>query len=133
ITVSHNKSADFRRYSTLLFEVFSYKQTMGEEGKIHVDGSVGETTGLRWPARATSASAPVPTTGNAVLPCRAIRSDAPGGAAQCPASKQSPSSLEFALRAWREQQGGWENSPASLNRANSKYFEYRRGGGSQII
>jgi hypothetical protein len=29
-----------------------------ERGEIHVDGSVGETTGLRWLARATSASAP---------------------------------------------------------------------------
>src|SRR5580704_6170448 len=27
ITVSHNKSADFRRYSTLLFEVFSDRET----------------------------------------------------------------------------------------------------------
>jgi hypothetical protein len=63
----------------LLFEVFSDKQTMGDEGKIHVDGSVGETTGLRWPARATSANAPIATAGNAVIPCRAIRSEAPGG------------------------------------------------------
>jgi hypothetical protein len=78
ITVSHNKSADFRRYSTLLVEVFSDKETGGEEG-IHVDGSVGETTGLRWLARATSGSAPVATTGNVVLPCRAIGSEAPGG------------------------------------------------------
>jgi hypothetical protein len=68
---SQNKSADFRRYSTLLFEVFSNKETGDEEG-IHVEGSVGETTGLRWPARATSASAQVATTGNAVLQCRVI-------------------------------------------------------------
>ena len=44
---SQNKSADFRRYSTLLLEVFPDKQTMCEKGKIHVDGSVGETTGVR--------------------------------------------------------------------------------------
>jgi hypothetical protein len=45
ITVSHNKSADFRRDSTLLVEVFSDKETGDEEG-IQVEGSVGETTGL---------------------------------------------------------------------------------------
>jgi hypothetical protein len=32
ITVSHNKSADFRRYSTLLFEVIPDKQSGDEEG-----------------------------------------------------------------------------------------------------
>jgi len=56
----------------LSLKVFSDKQTMGEEGKILVDGSVGETTGVRWPARATNASAAIATTGNAVLPWRAI-------------------------------------------------------------
>src|SRR5258708_2044072 len=37
------------------------------------------TTSLRLPARATSASAAVATTGSAVLPCRAIRREPPGG------------------------------------------------------
>jgi len=60
-TLGQNKSADFRQNPTLSLEVFSYKETGDEEG-IHVDGSIGETTGVRWPARATMAVAAAPTT-----------------------------------------------------------------------
>jgi hypothetical protein len=62
----------------------------GDEKGINVEGSVEETIGLRWPARDTSASAPVATTGNAVLPRRAIFAKHRGGGGRKLASQQSP-------------------------------------------
>jgi hypothetical protein len=59
ITVSHNNSADFRRYSTLLFEVSSDKQTKGMKGESKRRGGRPESRSdykrqRRIPARQSS-------------------------------------------------------------------------------
>jgi len=74
----------------LSLEAFSDRETGDEEG-IDAERPIRNTISLRLPARATSASAPVATTGNAV--CRAISSEAPGAVKVRQANK-SPSNRQ---------------------------------------